>query len=60
VRFEVLKAMSVKMAVFWDVAPCSLVDIDRRFIGAYCLHYRAASQKTDVCRQRRIFEWIEI
>jgi hypothetical protein len=23
------------MAVFWDVAPCSLVDIDRRFRGAY-------------------------
>jgi hypothetical protein len=25
----------MKIAVFWDVAPCSLVDIDRRFIGAY-------------------------
>jgi hypothetical protein len=25
------------MAVFWDVAPCSLVDIDRSFRGAYCL-----------------------
>jgi hypothetical protein len=22
----------MKMAVFWDVAPCSLVDIDRHFI----------------------------
>jgi hypothetical protein len=21
----------LKMAVFWDVAPCSLVDIDQRF-----------------------------
>jgi hypothetical protein len=27
------------MTVFWDVAPCSLVEIDRRFTGAYCLHY---------------------
>jgi hypothetical protein len=27
----------IKMAVFWDVAPCSLVDIDRRFRDAYCL-----------------------
>jgi hypothetical protein len=26
-----------KMTVFWDVAPCSLVQIDRRFRGAYCL-----------------------
>jgi hypothetical protein len=25
------------MAVFWDVVPCSLVDADRRFRGAYCL-----------------------
>jgi hypothetical protein len=30
---------SMKMAVFWDVAPCGLVDIDRRFRGAYCLHH---------------------
>jgi hypothetical protein len=26
------------MAVFWDVAPCSLVEVYRRFRGAYCLH----------------------
>jgi hypothetical protein len=30
-RFQVLTATSMKMAVFLDVAPCSLVDIDRRF-----------------------------
>jgi hypothetical protein len=29
-------ATSVKMAVFWDVAPCSLVEIDRSFRGTYC------------------------
>jgi hypothetical protein len=28
----------MKMAVFWDVEPCSLVDIDHRFRRAYCLH----------------------
>jgi hypothetical protein len=38
VRFHVLTAASMKMFVFWDVAPCSLVEIDRRFRGAYCLH----------------------
>jgi hypothetical protein len=27
----------MKMAVFWDVAPCSLVDIDRPFTGTYFL-----------------------
>jgi hypothetical protein len=26
------------MAAFWDVAPCSLVEVYRRFSSAYCLH----------------------
>jgi hypothetical protein len=33
VRFQVLTSPSMKMAVFWVVAPCSLVEIDRRFRG---------------------------
>jgi hypothetical protein len=33
VRFQDLTAASIKMTVFWDVAPCSLVEIDRRFRG---------------------------
>jgi hypothetical protein len=38
----------VKMAVFWDVAPCSEVEIDQRFRGTFCLHHQggATSQKT--------------
>jgi hypothetical protein len=28
----------MKMAVFWDVALCSLVEVYRRFRGACCLH----------------------
>jgi hypothetical protein len=28
----------MKTNVFWDVAPCSLVESDRCFRGAYCLH----------------------
>jgi hypothetical protein len=31
---------SMKMTVFWNVAPCSVVNIDRRFRGAYCFHYQ--------------------
>jgi hypothetical protein len=27
------------MTVFWDDAPFSLVEINRRFRGAYCLHH---------------------
>jgi hypothetical protein len=29
-----------QVAVFWDVASCSLVDSDQRFRGAYCLHHQ--------------------
>jgi hypothetical protein len=30
----------MKMAVFWNVAPCSLLGIDRRFRGANCFHHQ--------------------
>jgi hypothetical protein len=30
----------MKMAAFWDTAPCSLVDVDRCFRGAYCSHHQ--------------------
>jgi hypothetical protein len=33
-------ASNRKMAVFWDAAPCSLLEIDRRFRSAYCLHHQ--------------------
>jgi hypothetical protein len=48
------------MSVFWDAAPCSLVQRDLRFRGAYCLcrHLKrrsisksqqgSRSQKTDI------------
>jgi hypothetical protein len=29
----------MEMAVFWNVVPCSLVEIDRRFRDACCLHH---------------------
>jgi hypothetical protein len=40
VRFQVLAATSMKMAVVWDVTSCTLVDNDRRFRGSYCLHHQ--------------------
>jgi hypothetical protein len=30
----------MKSAVFWVVAPCSLVEVYRRFRGACCLHHQ--------------------
>jgi hypothetical protein len=40
VRFEVFTASSMKIGVFWYVAPDSVADIDRRFREAYCLHHQ--------------------
>jgi hypothetical protein len=37
VGFEVLTVVSIKMAVFWVVAPCSLVEVFRCFRGACCI-----------------------
>jgi hypothetical protein len=33
IGFEVFTAVSTKMAVFWVVAPCSLVEVYQRFRG---------------------------
>jgi hypothetical protein len=30
----------LKMAVFWVVAPCSLVEVYQRFRGPCCLHHQ--------------------
>jgi hypothetical protein len=38
--FEVLTAVSMKIAVFWVVAPCSLVEVYQRFRDPCYLHYR--------------------
>jgi hypothetical protein len=39
-KFQLLTAASMKITVFWDVAPYSLVEVYRRFKGAYCLHHQ--------------------
>jgi hypothetical protein len=41
VEFEVLTAVSTKMAFFWVVAPCSLVEVYQRFRGPCCLHHQS-------------------
>jgi hypothetical protein len=43
VGFEVLTAVSTKMAVFWVVAPCSLAEVYQRFRGPCCLHHQGES-----------------
>lgn len=39
-----LTSMGMKLTAFWDVASCSLVEVCRRSIGAYCHH-----QKGNIC-----------
>jgi hypothetical protein len=43
----------MKMTVYWDVAPCSLLDIDRRFRGAYCLHQQSDKPEDRYFHTRR-------
>jgi hypothetical protein len=40
VRFQVLMAAGMKVTAFWDIAPCSLIEVERRFRGVYCLHHQ--------------------
>jgi hypothetical protein len=39
VKFGVVAAVTVKIAVFLGVALCSLLEMYRRFRGSFCLHY---------------------
>jgi hypothetical protein len=41
VRFQVLTAASMKMVVFWVVAPCSLVEVYRNFKDDCCLRHQS-------------------
>jgi hypothetical protein len=42
-RKEQQMVYKVKMTVFWDVAPCSLIKVYRRFKCACCLHHQGDS-----------------
>jgi hypothetical protein len=49
VRFEVFTAVTMKRAVFWDVAPCRN-GVNRRFGGTYRLHLQG---RREIIRWRR-------
>jgi hypothetical protein len=38
--FSITNTLKIKIAVFWVVAPCSLVEIYQRFRGPCCLHHQ--------------------
>jgi hypothetical protein len=41
-RIQILMAASTKIAVFYTVMPCSLVEVYQCFRDTYCLHYQCA------------------
>jgi hypothetical protein len=46
VGLNVLMVASMKMAVFWVVAPCCLVEVYRRFRSSCCLHDKGYGQSS--------------
>jgi hypothetical protein len=45
VQFEVLAAVVIKNTVFWDITPCRLLSVNRRFGGIYHLHLQGRKNK---------------
>jgi hypothetical protein len=39
-------ASQSKMIAFWDIAPCILFVVDRRFRGVYCLYHQNKAVRT--------------
>jgi hypothetical protein len=37
-RFHIFTATNNKTTAFLDITPCSVIEIYRRFRGAYCFH----------------------
>jgi hypothetical protein len=40
VGFEILTAVVMKSTIFWDITPCSLLQVNRRSGGTYSLHFQ--------------------
>jgi hypothetical protein len=36
-----LRKYLLKFGVLWDVAPCNVIEVDRRLRDAYCLHHQS-------------------
>jgi hypothetical protein len=36
----------MEIIALWDIALCSLVEVDRRFGGGYCLHHQGGVPET--------------
>jgi hypothetical protein len=55
VGFEVLTAVVMKSNIFWDITPCSLLKVNRRFGGTHHLHLQG--QKMNRAKYQRESRW---
>jgi hypothetical protein len=53
-RFEVFTAVTIKNAIFWDVAPCTSC-VNQRFGGTYRLHLQGRRIRE---RGTRVSRWL--
>jgi hypothetical protein len=44
---ELLRAVTTEITVFWDIPPCSLVEINRRFGGPFCHSLNGKKEKPE-------------
>jgi hypothetical protein len=44
-----------KITAFWDTAPCGLVEVDRRFGGAYSLYHQGRIKVYEVDRKGKMY-----
>jgi hypothetical protein len=58
--FQVLWSAIMKITAFYDIAPCSLIEIDRRFTDAHCLHHQGGeiAQKTVIFNLNVVFRLV--
>jgi hypothetical protein len=47
------------MAVFWVVAPCSLVEVYQRFKGSCCLHHQNEDSHLRPHRRENLRSYLE-
>jgi hypothetical protein len=45
--FQVLMVASMKFTAFWDMALCRIIEVDRYFRLAYCLHHEGYDRPDD-------------
>jgi hypothetical protein len=54
------QSLGLKMAVFWVVAPCSLVEVYQRFRGPCCLHHQGDASRGATTQKTAIFVLIAV